>query len=644
MHVLTNDELNKFNKHQDKYLSQLQSHPVKTETLNLLQKNSGQFILKVARDKMTFIAGERIGGIQIQKTQDAKSLVATAAKYFEKFGALYGIETPLPGPLKVERVKQNAQTNIKVQQFVDELPVLDARFTMIFDEAGYLQQVTGCPFGADDLKIDCKPSVTQNDAIRAVIKALEKKRDKVGRPIKEDQFQIEHRLGILGRQQRLVWVIELTGFVEIGLSKDAQVDAHTGEVITIESCCVDGTRMIPVTHYQHHDGVLNSTGDTRDVDINVNTEERRVFWPFFFFIPERRFSLQRLGSGRSRIWNAEYNGTSHPPSFTRTWTRWANIFSPRYWSTDLFTQPPGGHASKVFNEQQTYYYSQLLKTYADQWGRRPNSYSHYPVNDDRAVNVEIVVNANATMEGSWCGVSVMHGCFARNVPVDWFDNYPEDKERVPTVFLYNSSGNSTSPQYFGPEDSSSYSIIAHEVGHFISWQYGGWQGPTGTSIGGSLNEGFSMVFPALVGKKRWPELDYTDSIEVTTGSFISGSQWPHHVPGTPALQYSSLNCTDNAYHLAWPFTQAMWNLIHNQDKNGDPIWATQEAAINNTADMFMYALYNYTEDSMMTWDRLSVGMVAYMWLHLHIQEGVLPESLIRVIDVFDAHGLFDECL
>ena len=105
------------------------------------------------------------------------------------------------------------------------------------------------------------------------------------------------------------------------------------------------------------------------------------------------------------------------------------------------------------------------------------------------------------MEPFWkTGMQVMHGYFRQNTPRSWFVGHPGSAAIVPAVFFFNSPGNSGSPQFFGPDHSSSYSIIAHEVGHFISWQYGGWQGPADTELANSLNEGFSMVLPCLLGK------------------------------------------------------------------------------------------------------------------------------------------------
>ena len=177
------------------------------------------------------------------------------------------------------------------------------------------------------------------------------------------------------------------------------------------------------------------------------------------------------------------------------------------------------------------------------------------------------------MEDDWSSdgsTGCMHGYFRSTAPRGWFSGHPSAASTVPAVFLFNSSGNSTSPQFFGPELSSSYSIVAHEVGHYISWQYGGWSGPAGTELARSLNEGHSMVLAALLGKQHFSALEYDESEYVTTGSKTAGEQWSHFVYGQTPLRYSAMDCVDDdAYYVAWPFVQAMWRLMNNMGPDGD---------------------------------------------------------------------------
>src|SRR6185295_9413454 len=132
------------------------------------------------------------------------------------------------------------------------------------------------------------------------------------------------------------------------------------------------------------------------------------------------------------IWNASGDGSQ--PIFTRTVSDQQNYF----------TKTPGSTSTKVFNEQQTYFWAQTLKTHVDEWGREPNAYGHYPVDTSRAINVEIVVNGDANMEDDWSAdgsTGCMHGYFRSTAPRGWFSGHPSAASTVPAVFLFNSPGN-----------------------------------------------------------------------------------------------------------------------------------------------------------------------------------------------------------
>ncbi len=67
----------------------------------------------------------------------------------------------------------------------------------------------------------------------------------------------------------------------------------------------------------------------------------------------------------------------------------------------------------------------------------------------------------------------------------------------------------------------------------MSWTYGGWGG----AFGGSISEGFSMVFPALMAVDRWSAIAYDDDDEVTTGSLINNkgmTSWTCRPTATPS--------------------------------------------------------------------------------------------------------------
>jgi hypothetical protein len=115
---------------------------------------------------------------------------------------------------------------------------------------------------------------------------------------------------------------------------------------------------------------------------------------------------------------------------------------------------------------------------------------------------------------------------------------------------------------------------------------------------------------ALLGKQHFgTALTYTESRNVTTGG---DGLWSYAVVGQPALKYSDLDCDedngDGAYYLARPFVLAMWRLMNNLDIDGSPIWGSADAALANTADLLVYAMYNFTADSTMTWDKLCLAL------------------------------------
>ena len=590
-----------------------------TEALSRLRSVSDALVYRIDGDRVDLVLGRRLGGFALEAARGVPAVQAFVHRFYRDHGAVFS-PSPLPeASLRVERVKSAAITVADVRQYVDGVPVTDARWTLLFDGDGHLTQVMGAPIDPVTITVGRRPVI---DADQAVALALDDE------SVAPDDAKASAQLAIEGRANRLVWTVELNGRRHPSLHRTVGIDAHDGTVIAREDRRRHGTVAIPVTRYSHPGGALDSTGRTMTANINVDTES-------LLGVPGvPMYSLQRLGPGRSRIWNAKPVGADADPEFIRT----------KSLDSDHFQQRPGISANWVFNEQQTYYWAQTLKTAVDEWGREPNDYGHYPVDSSRAVNVEIVVNGDDSMENDWKGRDedwgVQHGFIRNNAPRDWFPGIPDDQDDVQAVFLFNSAGNSASPQFFGPEYSSSYSIIAHEVGHFITWQYGDWLGPTGTELGGSLGEGHSMVMAAMLGKHHFgAALNYVESEYVTTGG---QPQWKHE----PALRYSDMDCiTTDRYDLAHPFVQAMWRLMNNLDINDNPIWGSADAAVSNTADLFMYSVYCHTSDSTMTWDKVCLGLLSH--LHQRLVDGVerdpLSNTYCAVFDVFSAHGLLQKC-
>lgn len=612
------------------------------ESLQKLKKESEALVYRIYDSYIDYLAGKKIGGFKITAESGTNEIQQIVHDFYQKHFLIFVSNEIKNENLKVEKVKFNGSTIVKVQQYLDGIMMVDKKWTIIFDKNGYLCCVTSKPADPKTITISRVPQIDQKKALENIIVADIPVFN--GRTIQpEDRF--DFKLGFLGNKNQLIWFVEYRNSKKINLFRNYIVDAHKGSVTCINDMCSHGLKTIPVQHYSHPDGIKDSTHSFATSDINVDTFELEIG-----SVKADVYTMQRLGSGRARIWNAKPVGSDPTPLFSRSIS----------FLEDYFTKGPLDTDDHVFNEQQTYYWAQVLKTKVDEWGREINDYGHYPVDDGRDVNVEIVVNGSAEMEIYWDSNSdtgpvtnpdgvCMHGYCNTMAERSWFLDYPGTGSTVPAVFFFNSMGNQNSPQFFGKEYSGSYSIIAHEIGHFISWQYGGWSGPLG-ELGGSLNEGHSMVIAALLGKQNWSSLDYSKSDYVTTGGGdISGSQWSYHPIGSAALKYSSMDAINsNRYYIAMPFVQAMWQLMNNKDVNGDKIWKTPEAAISNTADLFMYSLYHFTYDNEMTWDKLCYGLMHYMYDRITDRKEKEPlegyDSWCAVYKVFADYDLFSKCI
>ena len=596
-----------------------------SDALKRLRGKSEALVYRVAGDRIDLLLGRRIGGGALAEPRDAGAVQDFVAGFYREHGALFGGSPLAPGSLRVERVRSGSTTVAEVGQYVDGVPVGDARWTLLFDGDGHLTEVTGAPFDPSRITIPRRPAIGADEAI-----ALALGHEGVAR----EDADATARLVIDGRANRLVWDVELNGTRRPSLFGSLAIDAHARTVVSRRDRCEHGVVAIPVVHYSHPGGILDSSASTESSQINIDSTTPPPPKPN---LPTSTFySLQRLGSGRARIWNAHNDAGDRTPLFAQT-----SSALPGY-----FRNEPGATTNDIFNEQQTYYWAQVLKTHVDEWGREPNAYGHYPVDSARAINAEIVVNGDAAMEDDWSSsgtMGVQHGYFRADAPRSWFYDHPSSASQVPAVFLFNSAGNADSPQFFGPEHSSSYSIVGHEVGHFISWQYGSWSGP----LGSSLNEGHSMVLAALLGKQHFPALTYEESAYVTTGAKIGGKQWPHYVYGQSPLLYSAMDCeNDDHYYVAWPFVQAMWRLMNNKGPDGDPVWGSDSAAIANTADLFMYGLHAFTADSTMTWDKLCLGLLGRVYdrISSDLEQQPLANTYCGVYEVFKQHALLTRCV
>jgi hypothetical protein len=587
------------------------------------------------RGQVDLLQGKALGQV---RTSDgsAAAMLKAVQQFLAEHGSVYGlakgevVDTTLVTSNKVGRGQR-----IVLQQLHRGLPVEDGQLTAIFDEHGALRDVIGHvqPAAALDRLIRGGNERLSLDVARNF---LARERGVAERAL---PFDLASDRILSVRHGSELWRVRVADEADHAEGAEVWVSA-AGEVIDRIEHVGHDAREVDIRAFDHANGAafdLTTQVEPMNVDVEkVGPLNLRC-----------EYSLQRLGSGRARMWNAKnVANDDDTPLFTRRKVRQlCGLPAPAHFTT----QPGTDDEDWVFNEQQTYFWAQSFKTMVDEWGREANAMGEYEPDAARKVNVEIVVNGDSSRETDWC-ISVQHGCFVNDVAKSRFSGIDTDLDRVPTVYLFNSAGNSGSPQFQGSEVSPTYAIVIHEVGHFVSWTYGNWSAAN-NRMRSSLNEGFSMVMPALYAADKWTAIDYADSAEVTTGSRIGGVQWTHHVRGTAAQVYSAMDCDAtngvNSYQLAWPFVQAMWHLAHNVDEDGNAIFTSQQAAVHNAADMMMYALSALTANSTMNWKKLSNSILSHLedQIDANVTEGMPSgrDPVAQVRDVFDEHGLLDDC-
>ena len=463
----------------------------------------------------------------------------------------------------------------EVQQYVGGVPVADARWTLRVRRRGRPDQVTGAPFDPARLTAARRPGIDAEEAMRLAV---------------EDPEDVDATatLAIEGRTDRLVWTVELAHGSRHANFAAVEVDAHARTVVA---------RTRPLRARRRRD--LRPPRQPPRRDQGLQRFDRR-----------RRRSTSTAPTNPNPLLLAAAARLGAQPDLERERRRGPAVFTRTVSDQEsYFTKTPGATTAKVFNEQQTYFWAQTLKTHVDEWGREPNAYGHYPVDAARAVNVEIVVNGDAGMEDDWSSDgtgSVMHGYFRSSAPRGWFSGHPSSAATVPAVFLFNSDGNSASPQFFGPEPSTVV-LDRRPRGrplHLLAVRRlerrGGHQARQ-LAQRGPLDGAGRAAGQAALQRARIRRVGVRDDRLQDRRR-----QWSHYVSATPPLRYSAMDCVnDDAYYVAWPFVQAMWRLMNNLGPDGDPIWGDDEAAIANTADLFMYSLHAFTADSTMTWDKLA---------------------------------------
>ena len=111
-------------------------------------------------------------------------------------------------------MRPGSPTVAEVQQYVDDIPVADARWTLLFDRDGHLTQVTGAHFDPARLTAARRPPISAEEAVRLARTTCP-----------DDDVEATPTLAIEGRTDRLVWTVELKGTKRPSLFGAVEVDA-----------------------------------------------------------------------------------------------------------------------------------------------------------------------------------------------------------------------------------------------------------------------------------------------------------------------------------------------------------------------------------------------------------------------------------
>ena len=619
-----------------------------------LAVRSQRILARADGPRIRSLHGLPLGNVALTDPLDPAGAHTAALQFLEANADLFRLTTAqrngLATAFPAVGTRVGDGVRIRLDQYHSGLLVEDGGVALRFLPNGQLHSMWGTPHSALDLPTDVTAQLSQGTAETVAVQQVAPLL--VGTPyatglVPRAELVIEAEPG------RLLWLVGVTHPDAIGVDYAVRIDAVSGAVLVVDSNVDEGTvvKKIPVRYFVHLRGQKDDTTfadnpHTSLTSINVNVEE-------FLNGTLCLVRLHRLGAGRSRVWSGrQVTGNFNDPHFVFSSTlidcddvESASYFKQRPDSSFLFNVVD---TRDQFNEQQIYVWAQKLKTQVDKWGRAPGGeFFHYPVEDGKDENFEIVVNAPAAAEQAWCGGGVQHGCIKNNCGSACASWFALETFTPHIVFFFNDPSNSSSPQFIGQELSSSYSIVAHEVGHTISWQYGR---PRSESVKArrSRSEGWSMALPAIWGKNRWTgSLEYDESSDVTTGGEANtGNQWMHHTAGN-AERFDTQDCENaDPYRLAWPWVQAMWELANNLNaETGQPVWSSSSNAVANTADFLMAAMYDLADSTSATWREVAWANVTHQMARLALgkEKGVTAASQNRTISIFAHHGLLQKC-
>ena len=229
------------------------SRPGASAALNRLRDASGPLVYRIKGNRIDWLLGRRLGGFALDEARTVETVQIFVRRFYGAHGDVFSASPAADNSLRVERVRFGSTTVAEVRQFVDGIPVVDARWTLVFDRDRYLTQVTGAPFDPTRITAPRRSEITAEQAIGFALQHESLTRDDV---------DAHAELVIEGRGHRLLWTVELNGRRRTSLFRTLRLDARHGAVVVACRSLRARGEDDQVRHYSHPGGVKNSTAMT----------------------------------------------------------------------------------------------------------------------------------------------------------------------------------------------------------------------------------------------------------------------------------------------------------------------------------------------------------------------------------------------
>ena len=278
-----------------------------------LERSSPHLVGHFDDHRVRALVSDLLGGIELTVAPNPQDVLAATMRFLSEHAQLFGLPADrlvagdtVPAGFRVVEMRRSGGHRVLLQQSERGLPVFDARFALQFDDRGRLRSLWGAPAAVAVLAPLATVRIGIEDAIRRATAAVS---INPGGTLGTLQGQAE--LGFLAGSARLVWRARTTAKNGPTVDETVTVDAGNGAIVSQDSNIDANSRTIPIRRYKHTGGVRNDAPgaenpltDDRSITIDTVTEIEG----------ECTVRLQRLGSGRARMWNARLNtdGTDDP--------------------------------------------------------------------------------------------------------------------------------------------------------------------------------------------------------------------------------------------------------------------------------------------------------------------------------------------